>query len=51
MRITPPIGTGVILEWHLAFKVTEVIEVIGYRLPSGFASIKVGKGAGSTSGW
>ena len=37
MRITPPTGTGVILEWHLAFKVTEVIEVIGYQLWRGGA--------------
>jgi hypothetical protein len=32
-------------------KVIAVIEVSGNRLPSGFALIKVGKGAGSTSGW
>jgi hypothetical protein len=41
----------VIFELHLAFKVIGVIEVSGNRLPSGFAPIKVGKGAGSTSGW
>jgi hypothetical protein len=51
MRITPPTGNGVIFEWPLAFKVIGVIEVSGNRLPSGFALIKVGKGAGSTSGW
>jgi hypothetical protein len=32
MRITPVSVGGVILEWHLAFKVTEVIKVIGYQL-------------------
>ena len=34
-----------IFELHLAFKVIGVVEVSGNRLPSGFAPIKVGKGA------
>jgi hypothetical protein len=36
MWITPPPGTGVILEGCCAFKVTDVIEVIGDRLPGTF---------------
>jgi hypothetical protein len=41
MRIAPPTGTGVIFEWHLAFKVIGVIEVSGNRLTSAPGAVGV----------